>query len=586
MELTTASLQSEYDIVICGAGLAGLTLARQITRELPDASLLLIEGIGDKSRTGAIQVGESTVELSANYLVHSVDLGDYLERAHYHKWGLRFFFGRGRTPIEDRPEVGTSHASPINSYQLDRAMMERDIKLLNEEMGIQMLKESKVEEIELANGDDLHRVTLLEVASGERRTIRCRWVIDAMGRRRYIQKKLGIAEQQNPLYSASWFRLKGRVDICDLVPRSEHAWHSRVPDNNRYYSTNHLMDRGRWVWLIPLASGHTSVGIVTNEQFHPFSGYNTYEKAGRWLEENEPILWEAIKENPPVDFQCLRHYSYAAKQVFSSRRWACTGDAAIFADPFFSPGIDQIGFANTLITEMLKRERAGQLLPATVEGFNEAFLSFHSGVVWLTQPAYAFYDDGLVMGAKLVWDFARGFSINAAARFNHTYLDEVKTSALQPVLSRLFILNLRIEKLFRSWASLRASGLGNPCSYNFIDYFGFPGVLDLYLRNFRSNKTVEELVSDHQKTLNYLEELAQVLFLLALADTMPDQFSRLSSPLWLNAWGIGLDTKRWKADKLFEPTSAPRPLHLDRFASIFGFSSLPTLTQAIKLSAH
>jgi flavin-dependent dehydrogenase len=571
MELTAATLKPEYDVVICGAGLAGLTLARQLTRELPRLSLLLIEGVGDKSRTGAIQVGESTVELSANYLVNVVGLGDYLEAAHYHKWGLRFFFGRGHTPLQDRPEVGTSHASPINSYQLDRALMERDIKQLNQALGIQMLRESKVEDIVLAGEQGLHEVKILETTTGQRQTVRCRWVIDAAGRRRLLQKKLGIAQPANPLYSASWFRLKGRVDVCDLVPPGEEHWHRRVPENNRYYSTNHLMDKGRWVWLIPLASGNTSIGIVTNEDYHPFGGYNTYEKAGNWLAEHEPLLWEMIKDNPPLDFQCLRHYSYIAKQVFSTQRWACTGDAAIFSDPFFSPGIDQIGFANTLISEMLKREAVGQLQPELVESFNEAFLSFHSGVVWITQPAYAFYDDGLVMGAKLVWDFARGFSINGAARFNHIYLDEQKKQALAPVLSRLFVLTLRVEKLLRAWAALRAAGRGQPCPYAFIDYFGVPGMLELYNRNFQMNKSVEELVSDHQHTLEYLEELTQIIFLLALADTMPEQLSQLPTPLWLNAWGVGLDPRRWKTDKLFEPASRPRSLDLARFAALFGF---------------
>ena len=454
-------------------------------------------------------------------------------------------------------------------------MLERDIKALNESMGIQMLTESKVEEITLATDGGLHAVTLVEKATNQTRTIKCRWVIDAMGRRRYIQKKLGIAENQNPLYSASWFRMPGRIDICDLVPRNVQDWHQRVPDNNRYYSTNHLMNDGRWVWLIPLASGYTSIGIVTNEEFHPFSGYNTFEKACRWLQQHEPILWRHIQDLTPADFQCLRHYSYSAKQVFSQDHWACTGDAAIFADPFFSPGIDQIGFANTLITNLIKRDRSNQLSVQTVQNFNEAFISFHSGVVWLTQPAYAFYGDGMVMGAKLVWDFARGFSLNAAARFNHIYLDERKTQALQPALSRLFGLTLRVEKLLRSWATLRASGKGGPCSFNFIDYFAVPGVLDLYKNNFQSNKTVEELVADHQYTLEYLEEFVQVLFLVALADTMPHMLDQLPSPLWLNAWGVGLDPTRWKVDKLFSPKSAPRSLNVAKFAPVFGVPDLP-----------
>lgn len=104
---------ASVDIVVCGTGLAGLTLARQITQEVPEASLLLVEGLGDKSRTRAIQVGESTTEVSAHYLANVVGLRDYLETSHYRKWGLRFFFGSGTTPLQDRPEMGTSHASPL-----------------------------------------------------------------------------------------------------------------------------------------------------------------------------------------------------------------------------------------------------------------------------------------------------------------------------------------------------------------------------------------------------------------------------------------------------------------------------------------
>ena len=127
----TNHLQNDYDIVICGAGAAGLTLARQIAIELPEASVLLIEGVGDKSRTNALQVGESTVEMSAHYLANIVKLKDYLETRHYHKWGFRWFFGSGETPLHERPEIGTSHASPLSSYHLDRALLEKDMKKLN-----------------------------------------------------------------------------------------------------------------------------------------------------------------------------------------------------------------------------------------------------------------------------------------------------------------------------------------------------------------------------------------------------------------------------------------------------------------------
>ncbi|HET8840994.1 MAG TPA: lycopene cyclase family protein, partial [Ktedonobacteraceae bacterium] len=242
--MSANSLQAEYDVIICGAGIAGLTLARQVTKEVPGVSLLVIEGLGDKSRTAAIQVGESTIEISANYLANVVDLREYLEATHYHKWGFRFFFGSGDMPLQDRPELGTGRASPLNSYQLDRALLETDVKRLNTAVGIQMLEESKVIDIKLGSSGALHEVTVWEKLTDRKVTLKCRWIIDAMGRRRFIQTKLGIAEAHNPLHSAAWFRLEGRIDVSDFVPASDTEWHQRVQGDNRYYSTNHLMGNG------------------------------------------------------------------------------------------------------------------------------------------------------------------------------------------------------------------------------------------------------------------------------------------------------------------------------------------------------
>lgn len=568
------NLKTTYDVVICGAGIAGLTLARQCMLEIPEASVLLIEGLGDKSRTGAIQVGESTIEISANYLANVVGLRDYLEASHYHKWGFRFFFGSGQQPLHERPELGTGHASPLNSYQIDRALLESDVKKLNAEMGIQMLTDSRVEDIILAEDEGMHEVIAFQPSTGQHYTFKCRWVVDAMGRRRFIQRKLGLAQPHNPLHSASWFRMKGRIDVCDLVPCAETEWHGRVVgNNNRYYSTNHLMANGRWVWLIPLASGYTSIGIVAREDFFPFNEYNTFEKALQWLYKYEPLLWEHIHTMKPADFQCLRHYSYGAKQVYSIQRWACTGDAGVFSDPFLSPGIDQAGFGNTLITEMIRRDLAHHLDAKTVEHFNEAFLSFHNGTSWIIQPAYAYFGDALVCGTKLVWDIIRGFTLNAAARFNRIHLDEEKEKALQPILSSLFTLTIRMEKLYKDWTTLTKKSY----SYRFINYFSMPGLLDLYHRNFQSNKSVQELLTDHQVTLEYVEEIAQVIFLMAVADTMPEQLVHFPNPLWFNAWGCSLDPKRWKADKLFSPRSPARPLPIDEFASCFGVTDLADL---------
>jgi flavin-dependent dehydrogenase len=577
--MSTTDAVKEYDIVICGGGLAGLTLARQLTMQMPHLSLLVIEGTGAKKQTSALNVGESTIEISAHYLADILELRSYLEVAQLPKMGLRFFFGSGKEAFHTRPEFGTSQPSAIASFQLDRGLLEADLRVLNKNMGIAIIDHGKVEDIHLCVDAQYHEVVFSGPVPAQKQRIRCCWVIDAMGRRRFLQKKLHVAEAKDRLYSAAWFRMPGRIDVQDLVSAAEPDWHLRVAAKKRYYSTNHLMDNGRWVWLIPLSSDSTSIGIVTHEDFFPFHEYNTYEKASSWLQKYEPALHALIGASHPIDFQCLRQYSYSAQQVFSDQRWACTGDAAVFADPFISPGIDQIGFANTIITEMIRRDSEEKLTTTHVDIFNRNFLGFNDITSWIIHNGYPFFGNATVMGAKLVWDFARGFSINGPQRFNMIYLDEQKMHALQPFLAQVFALTARMERLFKQWSTLSQQR----CSFQFLDYFAVPGMQETYLRNLQPHKTLSELITDHQATLDYLEELAQMIFLVALVDTMPNLLSTLPSPLWLNTSGIGLDSTCWERERLFAPFSTPRPLPLGSFFSLFGIDK-ETLLQIVSLT--
>ena len=91
-----------------------------------------------------------------------------------------------------------------------------------------------------------------------------------MGRRRLLQRKLGLTRESDIKHSSAWFRVKGIVKVGQLVDESEERWHSRDVDGTRWLSTVHLMGLGYWVWLIPMSTGHTSIGIVTDHEHHDF----------------------------------------------------------------------------------------------------------------------------------------------------------------------------------------------------------------------------------------------------------------------------------------------------------------------------
>ena len=149
--------------------------------------------------------------------------------------------------------------------------------------------------------------------------------------------------------NAVWWRVDGVVDPAEWS--DDDAWRSRCTPPDRWRSTNHLCGPGYWFWMIPLSSGAHSLGIVCDAATHPLETMNTHEKAMAWLRTHQPRVADALDrpEHTLQDFLFLRHFSYGCKRVFSGDRWALTGEAGVFLDPFYSPGSDYIGISLSLI---------------------------------------------------------------------------------------------------------------------------------------------------------------------------------------------------------------------------------------------
>lgn len=546
----------EYDVAICGGGLAGLTLARQLRQQLPEVSVVLIDRLERPLPEAAFKVGESTVETGAFYLSQVLQLTGYFEQRHLHKMGLRYFHDSPTGRFQDRPEIGLSAFPAVNTYQIDRGMLENDLRQFNEAAGVVMLEGYSVQDVELSNGDGQHEVIYRKGNHGPSEKVKARWVIDTTGRRRLLQKKLNLSKPSGRNCSASWFRYDGRIDVCDLVPRSEESWHSRVPDNNRYYSTTHLMGDGYWVWLIPLGSSTTSVGIVALEDIHPFDSFNTYERSLQWLRDHEPELATYLEGREPMDFRVMRRYSYSSRQVFSIDRWACVGEAGVFVDPYYSPGTDFIGFGNSMVTKFVELDLEGKLTPEIVDEYNQFIIFLNNLLTVNFQIGYHFYGKATVMFAKLIWDVTAAWSFVTPQMFNSIFLDKEKSLPVRRANANFIFLTQRMQQLFVEWAAKSPGNL----TFDFINYLAIPYLYELRSRNLRTGKSVEELVQDAMTNMERLEELAQVLFLIAIEDVMPECLDQFTEPVWLNAWAVSLKSERWLSDGLFEPKSEPRDL--------------------------
>ncbi len=287
--------------------------------------------------------------------------------------------------------------------------------------------------VELGEGDGIHIVRYEREA--ESFELATRWLVDASGRAGILKRKLGLAVDNDHDVNSAWFRIGARIDVNDWS--GNESWRERCDPPDRWLSTNHLVGEGYWVWLIPLASGSHSVGIVADGRIHPLRRINSFERAMEWLREFQPLLADDIesKRDKLQDFAFLKHFSYGCRQLFSGSRWAITGEAGVFLDPFYSPGGDFIAISNTYITDLVARDRAGQPVAPYARIYEQFFMSFHESTMSLYRDQYRIFGDPEVLPVKVIWDYTYYWGVLCQLFFQRRLTDLPMLSSLRSELT-------------------------------------------------------------------------------------------------------------------------------------------------------
>lgn len=445
------------DVVILGGGLAGLSLAIQLKQREPGIAVTVLERRAHPVREAAFKVGESTVEIGAHYFASVLGFREHLETEQIRKFGFRFFFSEGRNDIDRCTELGVSKLLPAPSWQLDRGRFENFLGEQARALGVDFRDGAVVRSIELDKQDRPHAVSFEH--AGQKQTLAASWVVDAAGRAGLIKRKLDLAEGNNHDANAVWWRVDGHVDPNQWS--DDPAWLARCTPPDRWRSTNHMCGPGYWFWLIPLASGAHSLGIVCDAKMHPLDTMNTFEKAMAWLHEHQPQVARALEkpEHTLQDFLFLRHFSYGCKQVFSGDRWALTGEAGLFLDPFYSPGSDFIAMSNTFICDLIGKDRAGESFAPYADVYQQMYFSFYENTLTLYQDQYPLFGDAQVMPVKVIWDYTYYWALLAPLFFGERLTDVRLVGGLRPQFMQGRQLNLAVQALLREWGERNTAPL-------------------------------------------------------------------------------------------------------------------------------
>jgi geranylgeranyl reductase family protein len=303
-------MSSQFDVAIIGGGPAGSVAGSVLARH--GRSVVIFE----REKFPRFQVGESTIPACLDTL-QRIGVKEKIDQAGFlTKDGGEIVSacGGARAKFFFRNALNPRWKS---AYQIDRMTFDDILLRHAQSFGCEVREETRVESVEF----DADGVTLQ--CKNNPGPTRAGYVIDCSGRSSLL---------------ANRFRLK--QPFPHLKKFSVHSYYQRNSKSNAPEDAYTRMIRGRdaWFWVIPIADGKISVGVVMD-----------LERFNRLKLSPEAALTQTIEEQPEVrkwventtrymPVFATADFSYAVRRL-TGDRWILAGDAAGFIDPVFSSGI-------------------------------------------------------------------------------------------------------------------------------------------------------------------------------------------------------------------------------------------------------
>jgi len=501
----------QVDVVIIGAGLAGLTLARQLMMTCNKTVLHLEKRREIPPRKQ--KVGESSVQVAGYYYGKVLDLEEYLFHEQLMKYNLRFLWKTPGLENDDYAHYSQGYLrnfSNIPCYQLDRNKLEADLIEMNQEQHAYRLR-TGVSRLEVALGEEEpHRVQF--ECDGDTCQVAATWVVDTTGRKRFLARNLELTRESVLSHGSSFFWVDGTINIEKLTratmkERLRHASKRQLGHLPMWLATNHFMGEGFWFWVIPL-QGRTSFGLVYDQDLIDPSEVSTREKMVAWLFKEFPLFRSELEDKEVIDFSTLRSYSHDTATTISKGRWACSGESGRFSDPLYSPGSDLIAFHNTLIVEAITCADSTEL-ERNIPYFETLLKIVYRSFLPSYKEGYAALGDHECFYMKYTWELTIYFVYFVFPFINHLFTDRRFLIPFFRRFAALGDMNRAVQVYIRdyyNWKKQHPDLVARPLFTEFSDVAGLARSQETF---YRVDLTPKQAIAEIERQFESLQEMAR-----------------------------------------------------------------------------
>lgn len=520
------SCDSHYDVVILGAGIAGLTLARQLLM-CTDKRILLLEK-RPHIPPPRQKVGESNVQVQGYYLGKVLDLEEYLMRQHYMKYNLRFYWptpGQKNRDYEDYSQSYIRYLSNVPCYQLDRNKIEGELLRLNSE-NPRFTFYAGVSNLDVSLGTSFAQHTVSFAVENSSTKLQTDWVVDTSGRAKFLARRLGLTKSNPIRHGSTFFWVDGLLNIEKLtgLPQRErllHKNHHRLGHVPAWLATNHFCGEGYWFWVIPL-QGKTSLGLVYDREKVPAEVVTSPEKVIEWVCKEHPIFEHTLRNQKVIDQGLYRDFSYDCQQTISADRWALAGEAGRFTDPLYSPGGDLISLYNTLITDaIMTRDKSTLAIKSRL--YELLMWALYEAYVPSYAVSYEVLGDQECFAMKYGWELTVYFTFYVFPFINQLFTETVFVVPYLDLFARLGVLNNNLQNFITSYYRWKKTRPVESCKPVFFDFTGLEPLKKSEELFYEVGLSAPEAIKLLKHSMVNVEKLARFIAVYIYSKVLEDE---------------------------------------------------------------